>query len=300
MTPPPGSLRERDRDSLGEPSESKGRPLVFGVLNVTPDSFSDGGEHFDADAAIAHAHGLVADGADWIDVGGESTAPGTSPIDPREEQRRVLPVVTALAADGIRVSIDTYHASTARAAIDAGARIVNDVYGSDAQMPAVIAGSGAHYVLMHSFGEPTTPHPYRDVLVEVRDELLRRADVLIAHGVEREQIVLDPGLGFSKAPDENWVLLRGCPVLASTGYPVLIGTSRKRFVQRLVGEPIADRDLATAVTSALAAHAGVWAVRVHDVRATRIALDVAGAWNAAVPEAAQIPEGAQRVERSPA
>jgi len=295
MTLPPGTLSAR--------SESKGRPRIFGVLNVTPDSFSDGGEHYDADVAVAHAHQLVADGADWIDVGGESTAPGTSPIDPREEQRRVLPVVSALAADGIRVSIDTYHASTARAAIDAGARIVNDVYGSDPDMPAVIAGSGARYVLMHSFGEPTTPHAYNDVLAEVRDELLRRADALIARGVAREQIVLDPGLGFSKAPEENWVLLRGCSVLASTGYPVLIGTSRKRFVQRLVGERIADRDLATAVTSALAAHAGAWAVRVHDVRATRIALDVAGAWYSSAPERAQparAPERAQRVEGSPA
>ena len=255
------------------------RPLVFGVLNVTPDSFSDGGEHFDADAAIAHGLALVADGADWVDVGGESTAPGRESVDPGEERRRVLPVIAALVAEGVRVSIDTYHASTAQAAIAAGAGIVNDVYGSDPGMAAVVADSDASYVLMHSFGAPTTPHRYADVLSEVRDELLRRAAALEAAGVARERIVLDPGLGFSKAPEENWVLLRGTPVLAATGFPVLIGTSRKRFVQRLVGEAVADRDLATAVTSALAAHGGAWAVRVHDVRATRIALDVADAWS---------------------
>ncbi|HWL01559.1 MAG TPA: dihydropteroate synthase [Microbacteriaceae bacterium] len=260
------------------------RPLVFGVLNVTPDSFSDGGEHFDAEAAIAHGRSLVAEGADWVDVGGESTAPGTAPVTPEEEQRRVLPVIAALAGDGIRVSIDTYHATTAAAAIGAGARIVNDVYGIDPAMPAVIADSDVRYVTMHSFGEPTTPHHYDDVLAEVRAELLRRVDALQAVGVAPEQIVLDPGLGFSKAPEENWALLRGTAVLAATGYPVLIGTSRKRFIRRLVGDPLADRDLATAVTSALAARSGAWAVRVHDVRATRIALDVEGAWSTPHPE----------------
>lgn len=260
------------------------RPLVFGVLNVTPDSFSDGGEHFDAEAAIAHGRSLVAEGADWVDIGGESTAPGTAPVSPEEEQRRVLPVIAALTGDGIRVSIDTYHATTAAAAIGAGARIVNDVYGIDPAMPAVIADSDVRYVTMHSFGEPMTPHHYDDVLAEVRAELLRRVDALQAVGVAPEQIVLDPGLGFSKAPEENWALLRGTAVLAATGYPVLIGTSRKRFIRRLVGDPLADRDLATAVTSALAARSGAWAVRVHDVRATRIALDVEGAWSVPIPE----------------
>lgn len=267
------------------------RPLVFGVVNVTPDSFSDGGEHYDTEAAIAHGRALVADGADWVDVGGESTAPGRAPVAPAEEQRRVLPVIAALAADGIAVSVDTYHASTAVAGIEAGARLINDVYGSDPDMPAVVARTGARYVTMHSYGEPTTPHHYDDVLAEVRDELLRRADALQAAGVARQQIVLDPGLGFSKAPEENWTLLRGTSVLASTGYPVLVGTSRKRFVRRLVassrptgsfsagGDELADRDLATAVTSALAARAGAWAVRVHDVRSTRIALDVETAWS---------------------
>ncbi len=260
------------------PSGSARRPRIFGVLNVTPDSFSDGGEHFDADAAIAHGLSLVADGADWVDVGGESTAPGVAPVTPEEERRRVLPVIRSLVAEGVRVSIDTYHASTAQAAVEAGAQIVNDVFGSDPAMPAVLAGTGASYVTMHSFGEPTTTHRYDDVLAEVRIELLRRADALEAAGIDRERIVLDPGLGFSKEPAENWALLRGMSELVATGYPILIGTSRKRFVRRIVGDAIVDRDLATAVTSAFAAQAGAWGVRVHDVRATRVALDVAGAW----------------------
>ncbi len=251
---------------------------IFGVLNVTPDSFSDGGEHFDPDLAIAHGLSLVADGADWVDVGGESTAPGVAPVAPEEELRRILPVIRALVADGVRVSVDTHHASTAEAAVAAGALLVNDVYGSDPDMPGVVARTGARYVTMHSFGEPTTPHRYGDVVAEVRAELIRRAERLESLGVARDRIVLDPGLGFSKAPEENWALLRGAPELVATGYPVLIGTSRKRFIRRIAGDAIFDRDLATAVTSALAAPTGVWGVRVHDVRATRIALEVARAW----------------------
>lgn len=254
-------------------------PLVFGVVNVTPDSFSDGGRHLDPGAAVAHARALVADGADWIDVGGESTAPDRSSVDPEEERRRILPVIAALVADGIPVSVDTYHASTAAAAVDAGAGIVNDVYGTDPDMPAVIAGSGARYVAMHSYGAPTTPHRYADVVAEVRLELLRKADALEAAGIAADRIVLDPGLGFSKTPEENWALLRATPELVGTGYPILIGTSRKRFIRAVAGDAIPDRDLATAVTSAFAAQGGAWAVRVHDVRATRIALGVAGAWS---------------------
>ena len=254
---------------------------IFGVLNVTPDSFSDGGVHLDPDAAIAHGHSLVAAGADWVDVGGESTAPGTSPVTPEEEQRRILPVIRALSADGVRVSVDTYHASTAAAAVEAGALLINDVFGSDPAMPGVVASTGARYVAMHSFGAPTTAHRYDDVVAEVRVGLLERVAELEALGIAPGRIVLDPGLGFSKAPEENWTLLRGTPELVATGYPVLIGTSRKRFVRRLAGDSMADRDLATAVTSAFAAQAGAWAVRVHDVRATRIALDVAGAWTGA-------------------
>jgi dihydropteroate synthase len=254
------------------------RPLIFGVLNVTPDSFSDGGLHVALDAAIAHARALVAEGADWIDVGGESTAPGRAPVTPEEERARILDVIAALAAEGIPASVDTYHASTAEAAVAAGAQLVNDVYGTDPDMPAVVAATGARYVAMHAFGAPTTPHHYADVVAEVRDGLLARVAELETAGISKERIVLDPGIGFSKDPSENWALLRGLPELAATGFPILVGTSRKRFIRRLVGDELADRDLATAVTSSLAAQAGVWGVRVHDVRATRIALDIADEW----------------------
>jgi len=254
------------------------RPVIFGVLNVTPDSFSDGGLHIAPAAAVAHARALIADGADWIDVGGESTAPGRAPVTPEEERGRILEVIATLAAEGIPVSVDTYHASTAAAAVAAGAQLVNDVYGTDPDMPAVLAATGARYVAMHAFGAPTTPHHYLDVVAEVRDRLLARVAELEAAGVGAERIVLDPGIGFSKNPSENWELLHGLPELVATGYLILIGTSRKRFIRRLAGDALPDRDLATAVTSALAAQAGVWGVRVHDVRATRIALDIADEW----------------------
>lgn len=261
------------------------RPLIFGILNVTPDSFSDGGQHADPDAAVAHALGLVAEGSNWIDVGGESTAPSSTPVDAVEERARVLPVVERLVAEGVPVSIDTYHASTAAAAVAAGAGIVNDVYGTDPDMPRVVRDSDAHLVVMHSFGPPTTPHTYRDVVAEVRDELLARVDRVLAAGVRADRIILDPGIGFSKAPKENWDLLAGLERIASAGYPVLVGASRKRFLGGLVGPSMPDRDLATAVISAGLALAGAWAVRVHDVRATRVALDVAGAWLDAHAEA---------------
>jgi len=251
-----------------------GRPRIFGVLNVTPDSFSDGGEFLDVGAAVAHAHALVAAGADWIDVGGESTAPGRAAVTPEEEQRRILPVIGALTGAGVAVSVDTYHATTARAAIAAGAGIVNDVYGSDPAMPAVLAETAAGYVLMHSFGAPTTEVRYRDVVQDVGTELERRIARLVAVGVDPARIVVDPGLGFSKAPAENWQLIHGLGALVATGHRVLVGASRKRFVRGLVGEDRADQDLATATISALAALAGAWAVRVHEVRSTRIALDV--------------------------
>jgi dihydropteroate synthase len=254
---------------------------IFGVLNVTPDSFSDGGEHFAIEDAVAHGRHLIADGADWIDVGGESTAPGIAPVGSAEERRRILPVIRELVAEGIRVSVDTFRAETAAAAVGAGAEIVNDVFGADPAMPAVLLDSAAQYVMMHSFGAPTTPHAYGDVVEDVRLELLRRVDALEALGVDRERVILDPGLGFSKEPQENWTLLRRLDELVAAGLPVFIGTSRKRFVRALVGEDNHDRDTATAVTSVLAAQAGVWAVRVHDVRATRVALDTLGAWNGA-------------------
>lgn len=253
------------------------RPVIFGVLNVTPDSFSDGGEHYSVDDALAHARTLIADGADWIDVGGESTAPGREPVGPAEEQRRILPVIRELVAEGIPVSVDTFRAETAAAAVEAGASIINDVYGADPAMPTVLLESDARYVMMHSFGAPITPHEYGDVVEEVRLELMRRVDALDALGVAPERIVLDPGLGFSKEPQENWELIARLHEITSIGMPVLVGASRKRFIGRLVGDDMHDRDLATAVAGVFAAQAGAWAVRVHDVRATRIALDVVAA-----------------------
>ena len=250
------------------------RPLIFGVLNVTPDSFSDGGEHATVDAAIEHAHSLLAAGADWIDVGGESTAPGRAPVGTEEEQRRILPVIRALADEGVAVSVDTFRAATAAAAIEAGARLVNDVYGNDPLMDVLVARSGARYLAMHSLGEPTTPAHYADVVNDVRTALLARVDALLALGAREDQFVLDPGLGFSKAPHENWELIARLDGIVATGYPVLVGASRKRFIRGLVGDERRDGDTATAAISMLAAERGAWAVRVHDVTATRIALDV--------------------------
>ena len=270
------------------------RPLVFGVLNVTPDSFSDGGRHTDPSAAIAHGRTLVADGADWVDVGGESTAPGRAPVAPEEERHRILEVIAGLADAGIPVSVDTYHASTAEAAVAAGATLVNDVYGTDPDMPAVLAATGVRYVAMHAFGAPTTPHDYTDVVTEVRDGLLARVAELEAAGIAAARVVLDPGIGFSKEPEENWALLRGLPDLVATGLPILVGTSRKRFIRRIAGDEIPDRDLATAVTSVLAAEAGAWAVRVHDVRGTRMALDIAEAWAGTYAGSADRHEGPGR------
>jgi len=260
-------------------------PLVMGVVNVTPDSFSDGGRWFDADAAIAHGVELVAEGADLVDVGGESTRPGAARVEPEEELRRVVPVIRELSDRGIRVSVDTMRAATALAAVEAGASIINDVSAglADEAMGPIAAETGAQYVAMHWRGHSDRMDglaEYDDVAIEVRDELAARVDALVAAGVDAERLILDPGLGFAKRGAQNWQLLARLDVLGGLGLPILVGASRKRFLGALLpdGAPVEERDLSTAVVSVLAAQAGAWGVRVHDVRGTRRALDVLGAW----------------------
>ncbi len=262
----------------------------MGVLNVTDDSFSDGGRYLDAANAVAHGLALAAEGADIVDVGGESTRPGATRIDSRVETSRVIPVVKELVAEGITVSIDTMHADVARAALQNGARIVNDVSGgrADPAMAPLLADAGVPWVLMHwrsvSADRPHAAPHYYDVVAEVRAELLASVDAAVAAGVDPAKLVIDPGLGFAKTGQHNWALLRALPQLVATGIPVLLGASRKRFLGALLAgpdgspRPPAGRETATAVISALAALYGAWGVRVHDVRATADALKVVGAW----------------------
>ena len=261
--------------------------LIMGVLNVTPDSFSDGGLWLEPGAAIDHAFELVEQGADIIDVGGESTRPGARSVDPVDEQARVVPVIRALTDRGITVSVDTMHSTTARAAAEVGAAIINDVSGglADEGMPQAVIDTGLQYVAMHWRGQLDSADSravYTDTVAEVRSELSARLTDLIERGVDPAKLVVDPGLGFSKNAQHNWQVLAHLPAFETLGYPVLIGASRKRFLGALLpeGASAADRDAPTAVISALAAQAGVWAVRVHDVASTRLALDVVRAWQA--------------------
>ena len=259
---------------------------IWGILNITPDSFSDGGRFVDPEIALAHARMLRADGASVIDVGGESTRPGAQRVTPEEEQARVLPIVDALAKDGVVVSIDTLNASTAVAAIEAGARIVNDVSGglADERMLADVAATPADIALGHWRGPSTDMYAnaqYGRAAREVAAELRGRIEQAAAAGIAPSRVIVDPGIGFAKAGTQNWDVLRGLDEIKALGARVLVGTSRKRFLAEVL-EGEADesrRDLATAVTSALAARAGAWAVRVHNVAATRDALAVLGAWD---------------------
>jgi dihydropteroate synthase len=267
------------------------RTLVMGVLNVTPDSFSDGGRYLDADAAIARGVALARDGADIVDVGGESTRPGAERVAPDEELARVLPVVTALVAEGVPVSIDTMRAATAEAAVEAGACLINDVSGAlaDPRMPRVVASTGVDFVAMHWRAHSQQMDGldrYDDVVAEVAAELAARVDALTAAGVDPDRIVLDPGLGFAKVTDSNWPLLARMEDW-SAGRRVLIGASRKRFLGAAISrvgneDPAAEhREHATTAITTLAAAAGVWAVRVHDARAGCDAIAVVSAWQEA-------------------
>lgn len=263
---------------------------VMGVVNVTDDSFSDGGRYLDSARAVEHGLALAAEGAAIIDIGGESTRPGAVRIDAAVESARVVPVIKELAAQGITVSIDTMHAAVAAAALDNGASIVNDVSGgkADPAMAALVAEAKVPWVLMH-WRSVRAEHPhevpaYGNVVTEVRDELLAGVDAAVAAGVQAENLIIDPGLGFAKTAQHNWALLHALPEFVASGIPVLVGASRKRFLGALLAEPDGTirppdgRETATAVISALAGLHGAWGVRVHDVRASVDALKVVGAW----------------------
>lgn len=252
------------------------RTLVLGILNVTPDSFSDGGRWADTEAAVARGRQLLADGADIVDVGGESTRPDSDRVDEATELARVVPVVRALADAGATLSVDTTRASVADAALDAGATWVNDVSGglADPAMLGLVAERGASYIAMHWRGharEMGDLAVYDDVVADVCRELTDRRDAALAAGVAPDRLVLDPGIGFAKTADHNWSLLRHWDALAALGSPLLLAVSRKRFLGALLGTPDAPRpplgrDVATAHLSAHFARLGVWGVRVHDVR----------------------------------
>ncbi|GGS16781.1 MULTISPECIES: dihydropteroate synthase [Actinokineospora] len=264
-----------------------GRCAVVGVLNVTPDSFSDGGRYLGLDDAIAHGVAMWERGADVIDVGGESTRPGADRVDAETEIARVVPVIAELATAGVVISVDTTRARVAEAALAAGASIVNDVSGglADPQMARVVASAGVPWVLMHWRGHSRDMQSlatYGDVVAEVRDELRARVDDALDAGVVESAIVLDPGLGFAKNADHNWALLRSLDTLLDLGFPVLVGASRKRFLGALlardgVARPSDGREDATAAISALVAMAGAWGVRVHDVGRSLDAVTVAAA-----------------------
>ncbi|MCX4724802.1 dihydropteroate synthase [Streptomyces sp. NPDC090052] len=264
------------------------RCAVMGVVNVTPDSFSDGGRWFDTNAAVKHGLDLVAQGADLVDVGGESTRPGASRVDAGEELRRVVPVVRGLVSEGVTVSVDTMRAAVAEQAVEAGAVLVNDVSGglADPAMVPVVAAAGAPFVVMHwrGFSESMAGRAvYADVVAEVVAEVRARVDAAVAGGIAPERIVVDPGLGFAKDAEHDLALVAHLAELRALGHPLLVAASRKRFLGRVLARegaappPARERDAATAAVSALAAHAGAWAVRVHEVRATADAVRVARA-----------------------
>jgi dihydropteroate synthase len=260
-------------------------PVVVGILNVTPDSFSDGGDFFDPEAAAEHAAAMLDEGADMLDVGGESTRPGSDPVSQEEEIRRVVPVlkrILSVRPEAV-ISVDTYRSGTAKAALEAGASLVNDVTAlrGDPGMVSLIEEAACPVILMHMQGEPKTMQKepnYQDVVGEVRDFLAERAEYAVAAGVRLENIIVDPGIGFGKNLEHNLALLRNLDALVDLGFPVLIGTSRKSFVERITGAQEArDRVFGTVATTVLAFEQGATFFRVHDVRANRQALAVAEA-----------------------
>lgn len=266
-----------------------GRTLVMGVVNVTPDSFSDGGQWFAGDRAVRRGFEVDAEGADIADVGGESTRPGAGRVDEGEELRRVVPVVTELARAGVFVSIDTMRSGVAEAALGAGARMVNDVSGglADPRMPHVVANARVPYVVMHWRGHSRDMQRravYDDVVREVTDELRQRVEAVVECGVEPESIVVDPGLGFAKTAEHNWALLTNLGRLGQLGRPVLAAASRKSFLGQLLAapdgtpRPVTDRDDASVAVAALASASGLWGLRSHLVRPTADAVRVAAAW----------------------
>jgi dihydropteroate synthase len=258
----------------------------MGIVNVTPDSFSDGGRYLATDDAVSHGRELLADGADILDIGGESTRPGATRPLVGEELARVVPVIEELAADGAIISVDTMRAEVAEAALAAGARIVNDVSGglADPRILEVVAGSEAVYVAMHWRAHGATMQQFTEyaegVVETVRAELADRVRAALEAGISAERLVVDPGLGFSKTADQNWGLLRGLGRIAGLGLPVLVGASRKAFLGALLADaegrprPVAERESAHSAVAVHLAQAGVWCMRVHDVRATRDALAV--------------------------
>ncbi|WP_433627244.1 dihydropteroate synthase [Nocardia sp. CA-120079] len=262
----------------------------MGVVNVTSDSFSDGGRYLDPSLAIAHGIELYEAGADIIDIGGESTRPGAVRIDPETEAARVVPVIRGLVAAGVPTSVDTMRAGVAEAAIAAGVSVVNDVSGgrADPDMVKVVAAAEVPWILMHWRADADYRHTgpadhYDDVVAEVLAELTTQVDLAVAAGVDRSRLVLDPGLGFAKNAEHNWALLGALPELVGHGLPILIGASRKRFLGALLADaegprPPDGRETATATVSALAALHGAWGVRVHDVRASLDAIAVTDAW----------------------
>jgi dihydropteroate synthase len=257
------------------------RPLIMGVVNVTPDSFSDGGHYFNPDVAVAHARRLIDEGADLLDIGGESTRPGAAAVGIDEERRRVLPVLEALVTAGVPLSVDTWKPELMREAVAAGAAMINDINGFEAaDALAAVAGSNCAICIMHKQGDPQTMQrapQYGDVVAEVGAYLQRRVAAAAAAGIARERMVVDPGFGFGKTLEHNLALLHGLDVLAASGIPLLAGLSRKSMIGALTGRAVGERVYGSVAAALIAAQRGAAILRVHDVAATRDALAI---WNA--------------------